>query len=547
MFTRIKKVKNSRGEVREYLLVVESKREKGKIRQKTIANLGRLDLFKSTNIADVLIEHVKDYTKKQALMDMAHSQCDWSKEYGAVLILRRLWQQLGFDKFFKDCLRERKYQADLQECILAMVINRLIEPKSEYGLSYWIKQVYDHKWEKLELQHFYRALDFISKHKEGFEKDLFYKTTDLFSQELDLIMFDTTSIKYWGEGKEVDLLQHGYSKEKRSDLKQLIVGILMTKDGYPIACEIIKGNEPDVKSFMKVVEKLKVRYNIGKIIWVADRGMVSKKNIEQLNEMKQEYIFGVRMRQLDKEMRREMLNPKEMWEVKDNLYVKEVEKKGKGRYIVCYNPEEQEYKHHKRVAFKHHLNKKLAISTPKDWMIKNGYKKYVDFEGSVHLNEKKLHEEGQYDGYWVLLTNSPFSSREVALHYKNLWQIEAGFRDLKSELETSPVFHYKEDRIKAHVFVCFLALILKVTLKKKIKAVEEEASFNEVFNAVRQIKTVKLTSGKDQIIFRTELPAKAHLAFKAINMAPPSRILVYNNKQKCSVPSDRAMPSLVDK
>ncbi len=193
-------------------------------------------------------------------------------------------------------------------------------------------------------------------------------------------MFDTTGIKYWGEGKDAGILQHGYSKEKRSDLKQIIVGILMTKEGDPIACEIIKGNEADVNSFEKIVEKIKSKYTIGKIIWVADRGMISKKNIERLNELKQEYILGVRMRQFDKQRRKELLNPKDMWEVRDNLYVKEVEKEGEGRYIICYNPEEAANRHHKRIAFKHHLNKKISSRTAKDWMIKNGYKKYIEFE-----------------------------------------------------------------------------------------------------------------------------------------------------------------------
>ena len=237
------------------------------------------------------------------------------------------------------------------------------------------------------------------------------------------------------------------------------------------------------------------------------------------------------MRQFDKETRRELLNPKGMWEVKDNLYAKEVYKEGVGRYIVCYNPEEAEHKHYKRVAFKRHLNKKLATSSPKDWMIKNGYKKYVDFEGTLELNEKKLHEESQYDGYWVLLTNTTMETREVALRYKDLWQIEHGFRDLKSELETSPVFHYKERRIKAHVHVCFLALILKIALEKKIKTVDAKCSYGGILDALKRIKAVKLTSGKDEIIFRTEFPDKAYLAFKALNLAPPPRILVYNKSK----------------
>lgn len=527
MYTRVKRVKNSNGQFREYLLLVESQRINGKVQQKTIANLGRLDIIRQTNAADVLAEKLLEYTQTKRLMDMDQAQAEYSKEYGAIVILRRLWENLGLKEFFGQQLQQRKYHVDVQECLMAMVINRLMEPKSEYSTVQWLKGVYESRWENLDVQHFYRALDFLSEHKADLEKELFFRTTDLFNQQLDLVMFDTTSIKYWGEG-EADILKHGYSKEKRSDLKQLIVGILMSKDGIPVGCEIFDGNMADVKSFIQVIEKLKVRYNIGRMVWVADRGMVSKHNIQKLNEFKQDYILGVRMRCLNKERRKEFLNPAGMFEVKENLYVKEVYVQGEGRYIVCYNPQEKEKIHNNRKYFKQHLNKKLATSSPKDWMVKNAYKKYVDFEGTIELNEKKLLEESQYDGYWVLLTNTQLTAQEVALYYKGLWQVEAGFKDLKNDLEVGPIYHFKQERIVAHIFICFLALLLKIALKKRIATVDSKASYREVFEAVRKIKAVKLTSGRHEIIFRTEFEDKAYVAFKALGVAPAPNIIFYN-------------------
>lgn len=304
MFARIKRVKDSKGKIREYLLIVENQWNNGKVRQKTIANLGRMDLFKETDIADVLVDKVATYTKQKRLMDMASSSCDWSKEYGIILIFRRLWEELGLDNLFKKYLTEYRYKQDLSECILAMVISRLIDPSSEHHTAELITNIYQPSWKGLKLQHFYRALDFIHSHKHDFEKELFIKTTDLLSQKLDLIMFDTTSIKYWGEGEDIEILQRGYSKEKRGDLKQVIIGILMTKEGLPVGCEVFPGNTSDIKSFIQVIEKLKTRYDIGRLIWVADRGMVSQNNLEKLKELKQDYILGVRMRQFSKEKRK---------------------------------------------------------------------------------------------------------------------------------------------------------------------------------------------------------------------------------------------------
>jgi transposase len=542
MFARIKKVKNGNGKVREYLLIVKNEWIKGRTVQRTVANLGRMDVLGQKDVAQILIEKLQEYHKIEGLINAEKSQCDWAKEYGVLVILRRVWEQLGLDELLNRYLEKYRYKKDLGECLLAMVMNRLIEPESEHGLMRWLQGIYEPRWEGFGLNQFYRALDFLSWHKKDLEKDLFFKTTDLFSQQLDLVMFDTTSMKYWGEGKDAEILQYGYSKEKRGDLKQLIVGILMTREGYPIGCEIFPGNTSDLKSFLHVIEQLKVRYNIGRLVWVADRGMVSRHNIEKLKELKQDYILGVRMRQFSKARREEFLNPKGMWEVKDNLYVKEIYVEGEGRYIICYNPQEAENRNNKRQYFKHHINKKLATTTPKDWMIKNAYKKYVDFEGTVEFNDKKFYEDKQYDGYWVLLTNTQLSTQEVALYYKRLWQLESGFRDLKSELVTAPIYHYKERRIIAHIFVAFLALLVKITLKKKIKAIDPKASYSEVFEAVRGIKAVKINCDRQEVIFRTEFPPKAYLAFQALGVAPPPRIISYQKRP--SLVSRQDLPDL---
>ncbi|MEK6727898.1 MAG: IS1634 family transposase [Candidatus Omnitrophota bacterium] len=532
MYIRIKKVKTSSGKIKEYLLLVEGQRIQGKVRQKTIANLGRLDLIKETNMADLLIDKLRDYAKYNKLMDMARTSCDWSREYGIILVLRRLWEEIGLDEIFKRYLKAYKYRISLSEGILALVICRLLDPGSEHRTAGWLNSLYEPKWENLQLQHFYRALDFIYHHKEDLEKDLFFKAANLFNQELDLVMFDTTSIKYWGEGKDIDILQYGYSKEKRGDLKQLIIGILMTKEGLPVACEVFPGNTSDLKSFLFIIEKLKEEYKISKLIWVADRGMVSTDNISKLNELKQEYILGVKMRQFNQEKKDKFLSLDGMFLVREDLYVKEIVVPNEGRYIICFNPKEAELEQKKREFFRQVLEKKIEKSTTKEWIIKNGYRKYIDItKGEIELNYKRLRAEGQFDGKWVLLTNSKLDSKQVALAYKDLWQIEASFRDLKDDLETSPIYHFTERRIIAHIFVSFLSLLVKIAFNNKLKLIDKEASYQEVFDAVREVKAVKLTEGRKEIVFRTEFPAKANLAFKAVGVAPPPRILSYQESK----------------
>jgi len=306
----------------------------------------------------------------------------------------------------------------------------------------------------------------------------------------------------------------------------------MTKEGLPIGCQIFPGNTSDLKSFLYIIKKLREEYKLGKLIWVADRGMVSTQNISKLNELNQEYILGVKMRQFNQDKRDKFLSLDGMFPVRDDLYVKEITVPNEGRYIICYNPKEAEIERKKREFFQQVLEKKIEKSTTKEWIIKNGYKKYIDItEGKIELNKKRLRAEYQFDGKWVLLTNSKLDSKQVALYYKDLWQIEACFRDLKDDLETTPIYHFTERRIIAHIFVSFLSLLLKITFAKKLRQIDKDASYQEVFEAVREIKAVKLTEGRKEIIFRTEFPDKAHLAFKATGIAPPPRIISYQKTQ----------------
>lgn len=529
MFIRTKIYANKDGTRREYLTLVENERVGRKVRQKTLAKFGRTDILKESGIANLLVEKFSLWADQKRLIDLAkEGRASWAKDYGALVLWRGMWEKLGFSKLLKDCLSRCKKRTDLGEAVFLLAASRLEDPGSELHSHHWKSRVYEPAWEGVEIQHLYRALDFLMEHKGSLEQAMYDRAVTLFNQELDLVMFDTTTIKYWGEGKNSQVLQHGHSKERRMDLKQLIVGILMTKEGIPIAHEVWPGNTSDLKSFKETIEKLKKKYRIGKLVWVADRGMVSADNLRLLQEWGQEYILGVKMRQFNKEKRSLLLNPRGMRQVHANLFVKEVEIKGQGRYIVCFNPQEAAQEKKKRAYFKQILEDRIRESSMKEWIMKNGYRKYIDLtNGEIRLNEERLNKENIFDGYWVLVTNTKLRSREAALYYKGLWQIEAGFKSLKDELEAGPIYHWTDQRIRGHIFVCFLALLLKLTFKNQLKAHHPQARTSEVLGAVRQIKAVKINAGDQEIIFRTEFPAQADIAFRATGVAPPPRVLSY--------------------
>jgi transposase len=274
--------------------------------------------------------------------------------------------------------------------------------------------------------------------------------------------------------------------------------------------------------------------------------MISEDNIRYLEEKEYEYILGVKMRQLSKIRQKILLNDDGFLAISSSLKAKEMQeekkktkilaqkqkddyknsKKGQRRWITCLNPVMAEIDQKKREYFRQIIEKKVEFSTAKEWIVKNGYKKYVTIKDmKIELNREKFKEDEIYDGKWALITNTNFSKNKLVDTYKDLAMIERHFRDLKSELEIGPVYHYTEKRIRAHIFVCFLALQLKVALTKKLKELDENLSYSEVMRDVARIKAVKYKTKGEEITIRTELAQKARLAFNAIGANIPSKIV----------------------
>ena len=515
MHLKFKKRINKNGTVAEYVQVVESYRsDDGKTKHKVIASLGRKD---NPKFEEKMTELTLKLAKLANVTNLVAFKNDltnvWSKLLGPILVFRKLWKDLGFNDIF-DC--------DYQEHILMMVINRLCDPKSKLSCMKWKEGVYEPLWDNIQLHDLYKTLDWLDKNKVKLEVQMFNRIRNLFNQEIDLILFDTTSVSYWGEGNcAPDLLKRGHAKNKRNDLKQIIVGLFMTKEGIPVGHEVFPGNQVDVVSFPKVVAKLKERFNLGKVIWVCDRGMISTANLNLLDGLKQEYIIGVKMRQLDSALKHTLLgnvNDHLIQKVANNLFVKEVFVNDR-RYIVCFNPEQAELDANNRERFKEIITKKVLEKSDKSWIMKNGYRKYLKLKEDIieSVDYERLEKEKIYDGKWILLTNTKLGYTEVAKHYKSLWQIENAFKELKSTLDLSPMYHWKERRIRGHVFICFLALALELGFKRLLK----NCSYSEVMEDLKRLQAILHRVKDSEFIKRTEVFGKGDLAFRAVQLQIP--------------------------
>jgi transposase len=537
MFIKKSVAKNKDGSKREYYQLAESFRFEGKPRHRVICTLGRAGDTDTQDKIKKMAESLVKASEEFHILNLAEDlRADFSREYGPFLVFKRLFKELGLENILKNSLSEVQADFDVVEVLFNMMLNRLTDPGSKRQLTLWEQNVEGAS--QFEVQHYYRALDYLIDHKEEIEKGVFFGMRDLFHTELDIVLFDTTTLVYYGEGNSEDekpedakLLDYGFSKARRSDLKQVVVGVIMSKDGIPLGHEVWSGNTNDVKCFATVVEDLKKKYSLGRVVLVGDRGMISKKNIQSLDESGFEYILGYRMRTISKEERSKVLSQANLKKLKNHeLEFKEVTYREQ-RLIVCYNPKRAEKDKHHREREVEKLREKLESAQSIKQLISNPVtRKFIKVNESktkVTLDEEKIKADELYDGVFVLTTNTKLPAIQVVERYKDLWQIEAGFRSLKSELEVGPIYHFKDRRIRAHIMICFMAFCMRVALYKKLKAhfKDEPFSYMALMRDLSSLQAIGLTIKNKQIKIRTELKDGASQIFRAIGMRPPNRIL----------------------
>jgi len=366
--------------------------------------------------------------------------------------------------------------------------------------------------------------------KDLIEEGIFLERRDLFTG-LDLIFFDTTSLYFEGEGGAL-IGQKGHSKDHRPDLNQMVVGAVIDNKGKPVCCEMWPGNTADVSTLIPVIDRVRSRFNTGQFCIVADRGMVSADNIDELGTRKIPYIFGARMRKV-KEIRDDVLSyPGRYREVRAEgrfskdpapLKVKELVKNGK-RYIVCLNPKQARKDARDRQSIIDSLEERIKTN-PKSLIGNKGYRKYLKIErDSVSINQNKIEGESRFDGKWVLITNTNFSAEQVALKYKELWQVEQVFRDVKSVLETRPVYHQKDENIRGHVFCSFLALVLRKELDRRLQEAGQCFEWADIKQDLKALQEVEIEDSGKTLALRTECLGTCGKVFKAVGVAIPPTI-----------------------
>jgi hypothetical protein len=497
MFARVKKT----GQY-QYLQIVQNRREGKKTIQRVISTLGRLEELQQKGDIESLVRSISRFSETALMVLSGKSLVQaQTSSIGPALIFERLWRDLKIGKIIGRLLQGRKFEFDVERAIFLTVLHRLFISGSDRCCEKWQRDLSVNGSEDLKLHHLYRAMSFLGEEiedqqncspftprctKDVIEEDLFAARRDLFTG-MDCVFFDTTSIYFEGEGGDT-VGEYGHSKDHRPDLKQMVVGVVLDDQGHPVCCEMWPGNTTDVKSLIPVVERLKNRFHVRQFCVVCDRGMISKDTLDWLEEKKILYILGARMRN-SKEVKDDVLSRAGRYrEVRPEgtlsndpspLKVKEVMVDG-SRYIVCRNEKQARKDAHDRDAIISALEDKLK-SGPKALVGNKGFRKYLKAEkDSVSIDQDRIDQDSRFDGKWVLKTNTWLSSEEVALKYKELWQVEQVFRDMKSILETRPIYHQTDEAIRGHVFCSFLALLLRKELNARLEKAELDLEWADV-------------------------------------------------------------------
>ena len=393
---------------------------------------------------------------------------------GTDLILSRVFDRIGFNQIKDDIFRK-------------LVISRLCFPSSKATTVEYLKNNYD---DDVDLSRIYRYLDRLNDTLEDQVQQIsVHHTMDILGGHIGVLFYDVTTL-YFETDKEDELRKTGFSKEGRHKNPQVILGLLVSLDGYPLAYSIHEGNKYEGHTMLPAIKEFVNKYHLENFIVVADSGLMNNDNITELEELGYKYIIGARIKTESKAIIAQILtHPKEdrkMFEIN----------KGNGRrLLIGYTDDRARRDVYNRQKGVRRLEKAYKTGKiTKDSINKRGYNKFLDMSSDVQvrINYEKIEEDTAWDGLKGYLTNTNIPSEQVYTAYHNLWNVERAFRIAKSKIEIRPMFHFTDRRIKAHVCICFVALKVYKEMERILKLSDIRMSVDKVIDMAKTVTTISV-------------------------------------------------------
>jgi len=507
MFLREVKRENRNGTRVSYLQLVHNEWDPAarSSRTKILYSFGRTDQVDTAAIERLIVSLSRLLDPAAALRATAGSDLSLlcSRTLGGTDVLDGLWRRLGIDTVMTGLLAKRRARSPFERVLFGLVANRALAPSSNLAAADWIcHDVHIDGLPEVTDDVCYRAMDWLHDVREQLEKEVFHQVANLLNLEVDLLFFDTTSTYFELDDADTPVARdaHGHplpttdddaaagtagdaessvgfrtwgkSKDSRDDLPQIVIGMAVTREGIPVRVWCWPGNTTDTALIRQVKADMR-DWTLSRIVWVADRGFSSQENRRYLRRGDHHYIIGEKLRSNSPEITAALSRQGRYTTVAANMRVKEVKISQSERFVICHNPEAADRDAHVRAQLLTQLGVLIkdsdGLSAQKRGELagristKPGLNRFLRTTpgGKLRIDAAKIKAEANLDGKYLLRCSDPtLSAEDIAVGYKQLLEVERGWRDMKSIIDLRPVYHRLEDRIRAHVVLCWLALLL---------------------------------------------------------------------------------------
>jgi hypothetical protein len=525
-----------------------------------VYNFGREDAANREALSRLVASVTRFLEPGKALAATAGEGLEFtgSRPLGGTWVLDALWARLGIGPAMRRLLKGRRLDDAAERVLFALVANRALAPSSKLAAAGWVSEdVLISGLSATSDDACYRAMDWLLEIKDALEKEVFGRVADLLNLEVDLLFFDTTSTYFEldaedepvlrdssgnvaaqeqdAEGKPTGFRAYGKSKDHRDDLPQVVIGMAVTRDGIPVRVWCWPGNTSDSALIRQVKDDMR-DWALSRIVWVADRGFSSAENRRYLRKGGNHFIIGEKLRSGSAEAAAALSRQGRYQDVAANLRVKEVRIREDERFVICFNPEGAERDAAVRARMLTQLSEVIdgsdklgrdkraelrgVIST------KPGLNRYlrVTAGGLLRIDAAKIKAEENLDGKYLLRTSDPeMTAEDIALGYKQLLEVERGWRDMKQVIDLRPVYHRKEQRIRAHVILCWLALLLT-----RIAENTCHATWPQLRRELDRIAIGTFTGPAGNFRQRTEITKAQRDILAQLKIDPPPKIYQFS-------------------
>lgn len=445
--------------------------------------IGKKWVAEQLGLRDMFMEYAKAKESKEVVEALLNN-IEQVLINGTQLILNSVFKTIGFDKINDDILKH-------------IVVSRISQPQSKAATVDYLKSYFD---EDIKLHKIYRYLDKLNDNqKDTIQKISVEHTRKVLGGKIGVVFYDVTTL-YFETDHSDNLRKNGFSKDGKHSLPQIVLGLLVSDVGYPLAYSIHEGNKYEGHTMIPVVKDFVERFDLKDFVIVADSGLMNAQNIAELEQNGYKYIIGARIKNENKTVTEWILSQKKQ----DGAFY-EYQKSEHRKLILGFSESRAKKDGYNREKGIKRLEKEYGSgSITKDKINKRGYNKFLEISDdvTVRINKDKIAEDAKWDGLKGYVTNTELPASTVYQQYRELWQVERAFRVTKGVLELRPMFHFTRKRIEAHVCICFVAYKVYKELERVLKNSAIKLSVDKVLSIAKTITTVKikLPQSKETII-----------------------------------------------